>query len=86
VAIQDQIEQVVRELWRMNQVMGWQQRIGWDDGSAMGRLAKASGVTEVTVMSWLAGDSLPATGQALALMSALPHPALPVAALSGARS
>lgn len=73
---QDQLEMLTREVWRLNLAIGFQKRIGYDlDGKAVGRLAKASGATPGQVAQWLAGGDPPATGQALALLSALPLPA-----------
>lgn len=88
MALGDDVARLVREVWRLNQALGWRQRIGWDNwdepGAGMGRLAKASGATPETVQAWLGGGVQPTVQQALAVLDALPFPAVPeLAAANG---
>lgn len=84
VALNDAVTRLAREVWRLNLTVGFGSRMGWEPGT-MGRLAKAAGATEAQVQSWMAGDAEPSTGQALALLDALPLPVtgLAAAAVSG---
>ncbi|HWG62544.1 MAG TPA: hypothetical protein VG253_12600 [Streptosporangiaceae bacterium] len=90
MAIGDDVARLTREIWRLNQLLGWSQRIGfmddWDDiGGRMGRIAKAAGATAAQVESWMAGEAQPTVSQALAVLDALPFPApLVIAAPDGA--
>jgi transcriptional regulator with XRE-family HTH domain len=83
MAVADDVARLTRECWRLNTLLGWPQRMGWDPGTR-GRLAKAAGVTESQVSAWLAGEAQPTTGQALALLDALPLPAVGAGELNGA--
>jgi hypothetical protein len=83
VALGDDVARVVRELWRLNVAVGFQSRVGWEPGTP-GKLAKAAGCTEETLAAWLAGEAQPSTAQALAVLDALPLPAVGVlASLNG---
>lgn len=81
MAITDDVARLTREVWRLNQMLGWPQRIGWDNwddpGGGLGRVAKAAGATPGQVQAWMAGQAQPTTAQALAVLDALPLPAAP---------
>ena len=83
VALADLVERCVREQWRINLLLGFSQRTGWDP-DAIGRLASASGATGEQVQAWLAGEVEPSTNQKSQIMDALPLPLLvPAAVLNG---
>jgi hypothetical protein len=86
VAIADDVARLTRELWRLNQLLGWGQRLGWDSwddpGGRMGRICKAAGATEAQVQAWMSGEVQPTVSQALAVLDALPFPAVPELAAS----
>ena len=69
----DDITRLTRELWRLNVARGFEQRMGRDP-DVPGKLAKASGATPAQLSVWMAGTVQPTTGQALAIMDALPLP------------
>ena len=73
ITLADTLQRVVREQWRMNLMLGFSQRTG-QDGAVIGRLAKASGATQLQVRAWMAGEAQPTTAQALAVLDALPEP------------
>lgn len=73
MAVADDIARTVRELWRLNMAVGWQQRMGWSGD--VGILAKSAGATPAQVRAWMAGEAQPTTAQALAVLDALPLPA-----------
>lgn len=83
MAVTDDIARTVRELWRLNMAFGFQQRMGYS-GETMGLLAKAAGATPAQVQAWIAGTVQPTTSQALAVLDALPLPAVGAAELNGA--
>jgi hypothetical protein len=80
--VTDDVQRLTREVWRLNMALGFQSRMGRESG--IGRLAKAAGATQPQVRAWLAGDVQPTTAQALAVLDALPLPAVGVAELDGA--
>lgn len=73
MAMSDDFARSVREQWRVNLVLGFQQRMGWD-ADTPGRLAKAAGATPAQLSAWISGEVAPSTSQALAIMDALPLP------------
>lgn len=74
MAIGDDVARLTREVWRLNQSIGFQGRMGWEGD--MGRLAKAAGATTAQVQAWMSGEVQPTTAQALAVLDALPQPAV----------
>lgn len=62
---------------------GWQSR--WRPGDT-GKLAKAAGATPAQVRAWMSGEVQPTTAQALAVLDALPFPAVGFPALTEAAS
>jgi hypothetical protein len=84
VALVDDVGRLTRELWRLNMLMGFGRRTGFEAGTT-GHLAKAAGATMGQVQAWMAGEVMPTTAQALAVLDALPLPATgpTAAALNG---
>ena len=83
MAMTDDVARLTREVWRLNRALGFQQRIGWAPDTT-GHLAKAAGATPAQVSAWLAGTVQPTTSQALAVLDALPLPAVGAAEANGA--
>ena len=75
MAMTDDITRLTREVWRLNLASGFQSRMGWAP-ETHGKLAKAAGATPAQLSAWLAGQAQPTTGQALAVLDALPLPAV----------
>jgi hypothetical protein len=87
VALADDVARLAREAWRQAMVLGWSARLGFDSlddpGGTLGRIAKAAGCSVETLQAWLDGSAQPTTGQALAVLDALPFPAVNAPALNG---
>ena len=82
MAVTDDVARTVREVWRLNLALGFSQRMGWAP-DVHGKLAKAAGATPAQLSAWLRGEAQPTTGQALAVLDALPLPSVGVTGPDG---